>query len=141
SLTALLAARARPGRRAALGTAVAEQDHLLHDDRRVEALLVALLAVVAVLDTTLDVQAITLLDVLLDHVGQLGEEGQPVPLGLLLALLAVLATPRAVRRQRDVGHLGPGPRRADLGIGADVAYEHYRVVRARHARSRTSDGW
>src|SRR5690606_16983756 len=50
SLTALLAARARPGRRAALGTAVAEQDHLLHDDRRVEALLVALLAVVAVLD-------------------------------------------------------------------------------------------
>src|SRR5690606_32678978 len=69
----------------------AEKHHLLHDDRSKDTPLGALLAVVAVLDAALDVHAGALGDVLLDDLGELAEEGETMPVCLLL----LLAIPRS----------------------------------------------
>src|SRR5690606_8082321 len=107
-LRALLAPAALGPVGSAHGITPTKHQELLDDDRSEEASLFSLLAVVAILDPPLDVEAVTLLHVLLDNVGQPVPERQPMPLGSIL-LFTIGSGPLAVGRERHIGHLGaPG---------------------------------
>src|SRR5690606_19456883 len=85
-----------------------------------------------VLDASLDIEAIALLHVLLDQVGESVPEREAMPLGLLLLLPAPVVE-RTVRGERDLGDLDATARRLDLGLVTDVPDEHHLVEGATHA--------
>src|SRR5690606_13157874 len=70
--------------------AAAEHDHLPHDDVGPVADVALVVLGLRVLEATLDVEAVALVYVLLDEVGQPIEERAAVPLGLLLLLAAAI---------------------------------------------------
>ena len=86
---------------ACTGTARAEHYHLVDNDGG-PVLGPALALGLRVFDAALHVEPVTLLHPLLDDVDQASEEGQPVPLGLLLLL---------------TGAVGPGPIRGHGKLG------------------------
>src|SRR5918996_1318170 len=91
----------------------------------------------AVLDPPLDIDAVSLLQKPLRHVGQLGTlvvpAHHPVPLGLLL-LLAVLRRPLPPGGNRERRYLGPVVRGSDVGISPQIPNEHGFVQAAAHRR-------
>src|SRR5579885_2367483 len=91
------------------------------------------------LERALDVELRTLLHIFLNNVDQpLVEDHDPMPLGPLLALAAVLVAPRLRGRERQVRDARPILGAADLGVAPDIAHENHLVHAARHRVPRLS---
>src|SRR5690606_23206957 len=128
-----LAALATEAAAATALAAPAEHLHLVGDDLGEELLDAVLAGVLVVADLALDIDLRTLAQVLAGDLGQLAEEGHPVPLGVLLGVaVAVLA-------HRGGGQADLGDRHAalgvlGLGVVAQVADQDRLVDAARHCR-------
>src|SRR5690349_2079129 len=119
-------------------TAATEHDELAHVDLRRIPRLPVLVLPLTVLDAPFDVDLVTLLDVLLDDVGQLRTLGIPndaaMPLRLFLTV-ALRGIPRAARRQREAGDAVSAVRRSNLGIRAEISDQGDLVQASAHDSS------
>src|SRR5574338_317226 len=85
------------------------------------------------LQAALDVKLLALHQVLLERFGRLAPEDDPMPLGLLLPL-AALVVPDLGRREVERRHRRPARRVAQLGVATEVAAQNHFV----HASLSTS---
>src|SRR5690606_11252455 len=120
------------GPAAAAAAAAAEHDHLPHDDVGPVADVALVVLGLRVLEATLDVEAVALVYVLLDEVGQPIEERAAVPLGLLLLLAAAIGE-GAICRGRELRHLASAGDREDLRLRTDVSDQHDLVEGPSHS--------
>jgi len=105
-----------------------QQLHAVGDDLGRVAFLPFLVLPLAGADAPLDVYRGALLEVLAGDLGELAEEGDAVPLGVLL-LITALVLPFLGGRNADVGHRVAARQVARFGVGAEIADKNYLVDR------------
>src|ERR1700719_5205295 len=126
---------ATPGARAALGAsasasarsgtaAAPEHLQLVTEDLGRVARVALLVLPLAGAQAPLDVDLRALAQVFTGDFGQPAKERDPVPLGTLLLLAALLVAPALARRDAQIRHRGAGGHGARLWIRAQVANEN-----------------
>src|SRR5262249_42601286 len=101
------------------------------------ALLPRLVGPFARLQRALDVDLAAFLQIFLRHLRQaLVEDHDAVPLGALAPLTAVLVAPGLGGGKREIYHLGPLLRAADLRVATEIADENNLVDRTSHVTLR-----